>query len=226
MLLADSDLESPPVHIIRVAVAPIGGGGANTALNAFKFDINRSVIISDKHPKVEYKAQTGKVIDRSIEGGRRKTKNDRKYTVELDGQAFNGKQVIFEESLLDYTKETTAAAAVAGLPGNITSISNKGISNMRLVSNSNSSDGNDSDVYAASQGSLDTDQASEVDEGEASDAAISSEDIIGEGNANDGDLNEEELRIDNGVTRILVGPKATADDKKREELPCTSILWS
>ncbi len=64
---------------------------------------------------------------------------------------------------------------------------------MRLDSSTNSDD-NGSDAYAASQGSLDTDKASEVSEGEESDASISSEDIIGEDNDNDGDLNEEELR--------------------------------
>ena len=131
---------------------------------------------------MEYKGQTGKVIARSIEGGRKKTKNNLNYTVELDGKAFNGKEVVFEESLIDYPKETTAAVAVAGRPGNQKSSSNKETSNMRLGSNS---DDNDSDAYAASQGSLDTDQASEVGEGEASDAAISSEDIIGEDNDND-----------------------------------------
>ena len=129
MLLADSGQEVS-------AAAPMhhqGGGGANKASHTFKFDINQSVIISDKHQQVEYKAQTGKVIARSIEGGRRKTKNDRKYTVKLDGQAFNGMQVVFEESLLDYPKETTAAVAVAGSPGNIKSFSNQEPSNMRLV---------------------------------------------------------------------------------------------
>ena len=55
-----------------------------------------------------------------------------------------------------------------------------------------------------------------MNEGEASDAAISSEDIIGEENDNDGDLNEEEFREVNGVTKIFVGPKAIGDDKKRE----------
>ena len=43
----------------------------------------------------------------------------------------------------------------------------------RLGSKNTNSDDNDSDAYAASQGSIDTDQASEVGEGEASDAAIS-----------------------------------------------------
>ena len=85
---------------------------------------------------------------------------------ELDGKAFNEKEVVFEESLLDFASS------------DVGNQKNKKTSNMLLNSDTKSDD-NDSDAYAASQGSLVTDQASEVGEGERSDdAAISSEDVI------------------------------------------------
>ena len=110
---------------------------------------------------------------------------------------------MFEESFLDF------APSIAERQNS------EKILSMMLGRDTNSDD-NDSDVYAVSQGSIDTDQASEMGEGEESDAAISSEDIKGEDNANDGELNEDEVQVDNGLIKILVGPKAIANDKKRE----------
>jgi hypothetical protein len=108
-------------------------GGANTASNKFIFDINQLVVISDKHPHVKYKGQTGNVIALTVEGGRKKTKNDHIYTVKLNGKAFNGSEAMFEESFLDFA------------PSIVEKQKSEKILSMMLGRDTNSDD-NDSDV--------------------------------------------------------------------------------